>query len=123
MDLGLATAAVVDDEGGALGDVLAVEEAFAGLAPAQVGKGGQSEAGVELSLVALAQPAQGALDAVGAKVPDPEEAKEKPHVSTVAAVHHIQLRMQNRKLVQIIIWVVVISMVLALVISAISLIA
>jgi hypothetical protein len=65
---------VVDDEGGAFGDSLAVDQLSVGSAPAQIGEGSQTEPGVQLSLITLAKPAQGALDTCGSHVPDPDEA-------------------------------------------------
>jgi hypothetical protein len=73
-DLGITSTTVVDDDGGAFGDSLAVEELPAGSGPAQVGEGGQTEPGVQLPLITLTEPAQGALDTGGSHVPDPDEA-------------------------------------------------
>ncbi len=65
---------MVDDDGGAFGDSLAVEELSAGSGPAQVGEDSQTEPGVQLPLITLAKPAQGALDTGGSHVADPDEA-------------------------------------------------
>lgn len=74
LDLGLTPSPVVDDDGGAFGDMLAIDELFAGLGTSHVGESRQPQPGVELALVSLTQAAQGPLEAVGTRVSDPEEA-------------------------------------------------
>ncbi len=97
----------MDVDGGAFGDGAAVDQTFAGLRPAEILIGGETETQIELTLVTGAEPDQCAIDALDADVADPEPAEDGAHLFTFNT-------MQNKRFVRIVIWIVVVSMVIGL---------
>jgi hypothetical protein len=73
-DPGVTATAMVDDDGGAFRHPLAIDQLSAWLGTAQIGEGSEAETGEQLSLIAIAQSAQGAGDASSSHVSDPDEA-------------------------------------------------
>jgi len=65
---------MMDDEGGAFRDPLAIDQLSAWLGVAQISQGSKAETGEQLSLIAIAQSPQGAGDASSSYVCDPDEA-------------------------------------------------
>ena len=117
---------MVDDDGRAVGDRLAKEESFAGCSATQKRERGEPQPEIEVPALAGAKTSQRALprrrghvggshDSLG------QTSHSRFHLSTVvpSSPDHSN-RMQNKKLVRAVIWVIVISMVLALGVSVIA---
>lgn len=64
----------MDEKSGAFGEAFPIEESTAWPGPPHIGKSRQAQTGVELPLVAGAEPAQRAIDAGSRQVPYPDEA-------------------------------------------------
>jgi len=99
---------VVDDDDRVLGEALPVDQPLVRLGPAQIVERGQAQTDEELFLIPGAKTEQGAVETGESKIPEPKQAEQPFHLFT------FNQQMQNKKFVQIVIWVVVISMVLGL---------
>ncbi len=117
---------MVDDQRRALVDGPPIDQLLSGLGALQVGDGAQCQPEIEFSLITVPETGEGAGVALLAGITDTpypidQLLREPCHVSTVARSQPHSNSMQNKKLVQIVIWVVVVGMVLSMAVAAISL--
>ena len=100
---------------------------FTTLGSLQVGNGTQHKTKIELTSVAFAHAPHGSVVANMARIGStddllPDLLSQFSHLAYCASRNHDHKNiMQNKKLVRIVIWVVVISMVMSLLIAALSL--
>lgn len=113
---------MVDDEGGAGWERLAIEQLSPGGGLAGVVEGEEPEPEEQLPSVALAQSLQGSQPTGDAGIGVAEHGplqslSDEPHV-----YRGIQAVMQRERFVRVLIWVIVVAMVLSLAVAALSLI-
>ena len=113
---------MVDDEGGAGCEGLAIEQLTFGGSPSGVVEGEEAEPEEELPSVALTQSLQGSQPTGDAGIGVTEDGplqslSDEPHV-----YRGIQAVMQRERFVRVVIWVIVVAMVLSLAVATLSLI-
>jgi hypothetical protein len=121
LDLGSAAGSVVNHDRRSLTDSSPIEKPFARCGATEERERGETETHVEVALIPGAKAAQSPAEPdCSPALRSGQPINQTFHLSTVLLLGNHSTTMQNKKLVQIIIWVIVLSMVLGLVVSVIA---